>query len=81
MGQVAHSRQELIELLEHLTEDLKRGNPTFCAIAVITPSAADRSRPIVAVGSFQEKPPARLVTAAFAEMAQDAEDLGFLTPN
>lgn len=78
---VGRTRQELIELLEHLTMDLRRGRPTFIALAVITPSAHDPTLPVVAVGKYGRGPMLHQVNEAFARLASAAQDLGVLVPD
>lgn len=78
---VGRTRQEVIELLEHLTMDLRRGRPTFIALAVITPSAHEPALPVVAVAKYGRGPLPRQVNEAFARLASSAQDLGVLIPD
>ena len=80
MSEVGHTRAEMVELLEQVASDVRRGRPSFVIVAVITPSASDPAKPVVAVGKFGRTIP-RQVNALFAELAEDATELGALIPD
>lgn len=80
MSEVGHSRAEMVELLEQVVQDVRLGRPSFVALAVITPSARDPTKPVVAVGKYGRTVPGQ-VSALFAELADDAQELGALVPD
>lgn len=73
-------RAQLAGLLERAARDIRRGRPSFVALAVITPSAEDPAKPVVAVAQFRD-PGDGMVSAAFSMLATEAQEIGALVPD
>jgi hypothetical protein len=74
----AMTREQVVELMESIVSDLRRGAPTFLVVAVLTPNAYEPSRAVTIACKFSDQESPTRINEAFAAMTQNAIQIGAL---
>jgi hypothetical protein len=72
------TRAEVVALMESIVHDLRRGGPTFLAVAVLTPNAYEPSRAVTIACKFSDEESPTRINEAFATLTQNAIKIGAL---